>query len=49
MSYNEVADKFPGNADFVGWPKEKAESVIEMVKSLETLPDMNRFASALTS
>jgi 2-methylcitrate dehydratase PrpD len=49
MSYNEVADKFRGNADFVGWPKEKAESVIEMVKSFETLPDMNRFASALTS
>jgi 2-methylcitrate dehydratase PrpD len=47
MTYEEVADKFRGNAEFAKWPKQKAESVIEMVKSLETLPDMSRLTTAL--
>ncbi|MBZ5661526.1 MAG: MmgE/PrpD family protein [Acidobacteriia bacterium] len=47
MTYEEVADKFRGNAEFAKWPKQKAESVIEMVKSLETLPDMTRLTAAL--
>jgi 2-methylcitrate dehydratase PrpD len=47
MNYEEVADKFRGNAEFAKWPKEKAEAVIELVKSLETVPDMNRLTAAL--
>jgi hypothetical protein len=47
MSYEEVADKFRGNAEFAKWPKQKAESVIEMVKSLENAPDMSRLTAAL--
>jgi 2-methylcitrate dehydratase PrpD len=49
MSYEEVAEKFRGNADFVKWPTQKGESVIEMVKSLETLADMNKLTAALTT
>lgn len=48
MSYEEIADKFRGNAEFAKWPKQKAEAVIEMVKSLETQPDLSRLAAALT-
>jgi 2-methylcitrate dehydratase PrpD len=49
MTYEEVADKFRGNAEFAKWPKQKAESVIEQVKSLETAPDMNRLTAALAA
>jgi 2-methylcitrate dehydratase PrpD len=47
MTYEEVADKFRGNAEFAKWPKEKAESVIEQVKTLENAPDMSRLTAAL--
>ena len=47
MTYEEVAEKFRGNAEFAKWPKEKAESVIEQVKSVESAPDMSRLTSAL--
>jgi len=49
MTLDEVVDKFRGNADFANWPKQKAESVVEMVKSLEALPDMGKLAAALSS
>jgi 2-methylcitrate dehydratase PrpD len=47
MTYQEVADKFRGNAEFAKWPSQKAQSVIELVKSLETAPDMSRLTAAL--
>src|SRR3984957_584296 len=47
MSYEEVADKFRGNAEFAKWPSQKAGSVIELVKSLESAPDMSRLTAAL--
>ena len=47
MTYEEVADKFRGNAEFAKWPSQKAESVIEVVKSLEGAPDMTRLTAAL--
>jgi 2-methylcitrate dehydratase PrpD len=49
MSYEEVADKFRGCAEFAKWPAAKAESVISSVKSLETLSDMNKIGAALTA
>jgi 2-methylcitrate dehydratase PrpD len=48
MTYDEVADKFRGNAEFSKWPASKAESVIELVKSLESVPDLSRMTAALT-
>ena len=49
MTYEEVADKFRGNAEFAKWPSPKAASVIELVKSLESAPDMSRLTAALAS
>ncbi|PYU22830.1 MAG: MmgE/PrpD family protein [Acidobacteria bacterium] len=49
MSFEEVADKFRGCADFAKWPKEKAESVINFVKTLEAAPDMSKLTGLLTS
>ncbi len=49
MTYDEVADKFRGCADFAKWPKEKSEAVISFLKSLETAPDVSRLAALLTS
>ncbi len=49
MTFEEVADKFRGNADFAKWPRRKAESVIEMVKSMEALPDIFKLSSTLTT
>ncbi len=48
MSYDEVADKFRGCADFARWPAAKADSVISIVKALETEPDMTRLTAALS-
>src|ERR1700674_3074422 len=47
MTFEEVADKFRGNAEFAKWPSQKAESVIQLVKSLENVPDMSRLTAAL--
>jgi 2-methylcitrate dehydratase PrpD len=49
MSYEEVADKFRGCADFAKWPTQKAEMVIEVVKSLERAPDLTKLTGALTT
>ena len=49
MSYDEVADKFRGCADFAKWPAKKAEAVIETVKSLEHVSDMSELTANLTA
>jgi 2-methylcitrate dehydratase PrpD len=49
MSYDEVADKFRGCAEFARWPSAKAESVIATVRSLENLADVGKLSAALTS
>jgi 2-methylcitrate dehydratase PrpD len=48
MSYDEVADKFRGCAEFARWPAAKTAVVIAAVKSLETLPDVGKLSAALT-
>ena len=48
MSYEEVADKFRGCADFAKWPGNKADAVIEFVKTMDTAPDMRRLTGLLT-
>ena len=37
MSYEEVADKFRGCAEFAGWPEDRSEEVVALVKNLEDL------------
>ena len=49
MSYDEVADKFRGCAEFAKWPAQKTESVITLVKSLENAPNVNQLAALLTA
>jgi 2-methylcitrate dehydratase PrpD len=48
MSYDDVADKLRGNAEYAKWPAAKAERVIELVKSLEDAPDVSQLTAALT-
>jgi 2-methylcitrate dehydratase PrpD len=48
MSYDEVADKFRGCAEFAKWPQPKTAAIIEAVKSLEKAPDMSRLTASLT-
>ena len=38
MTYDEVADKFRGCADFAKWPRQRAEAVIELVKEAGERP-----------
>jgi 2-methylcitrate dehydratase PrpD len=49
MSYEEEADKFRGCAEFAKWPSGKAESLIQMVRTLDKAPDVSRISAALTS
>jgi 2-methylcitrate dehydratase PrpD len=47
MSYEEVAEKFHECAAFARFPREKAESVVAMVRDLETLPSIERLMAVL--
>ena len=47
MTYEEVADKFRECAAFARFSRDKAESVVAMVRDLETLPSIDRLMSAL--
>jgi 2-methylcitrate dehydratase PrpD len=47
MSYDDVANKFRENAEFAKFPTKQAESVIAMVRELETLPSISRLMDAL--
>ena len=48
MSYEEAAEKFRGCAEFAKWPSQKAETIIQLVRSLEKESDMGRLTAALT-
>lgn len=47
MSYEEVADKFRGCAEFSRWPAEKTEAVVRFVRTLEAQSDMRRLTALL--
>jgi len=47
MTYEEVADKFRGCADFARWPSDRANEVVALVRDLEELPDVQRLTAAL--
>ncbi len=45
MSYDEVAEKFHGCADFAEWPVARANKIVELVLHLEDLDDMRTFTA----
>jgi 2-methylcitrate dehydratase PrpD len=49
MTYDEVADKFRTNAEFARWPTRKAESIIALVRSLESAPTLAALTVALAA
>ena len=49
MSYDEVADKFRGCAEFAKWPKAKSDAVIEFVKNMESAPELSTLTAMLTA
>jgi len=44
MSYDEVAEKFRGCAEFAGWPLTKANQIVGLVSALEAEPDLRRLS-----
>ena len=48
LSYDQVADKFRGCAEFAEWPTNKVEKTISLVERLDSLEDLNEVAAALT-
>lgn len=42
MSYDEVATKFQGNAAFAKWPRQNADRLVELVRTLENVEDVRR-------
>lgn len=48
MSYEQVADKFRGCAEFANWPKEKSEKIIDRVRTLESVNDIRQLTSLLS-
>ncbi len=49
MSYEDEADKFRGCAEFANGLSAKAESVIQIIRTLEKAPDVSKISAALTS
>lgn len=49
MSYEQVADKFRGCAEYAHWPKEKSERIIETVRTLESVADVRQLTSLLST
>ncbi|HET8722342.1 MAG TPA: MmgE/PrpD family protein, partial [Nitrospira sp.] len=49
MSYDEVADKFRGCAEFARWPSSKTEELIAAVKSLETVGDVRELTPLVSA
>ena len=49
MSYEEVADKFRECAAFARVPRERADTVVAMVRDLETLSSIERLTAMLRS
>lgn len=48
MSYEEVADKFYGCAEFAKWPGDKAKQIVDLIRGLEAEPDMRRLTALCT-
>jgi len=48
MSYDEVADKFRGCAEFADWPDNQTEDVIDLIKELEELASVRELTALLS-
>ena len=49
MSDDELADKFRECAKFAGWPGDRGDRVVDLVRSLERLADVRELTALLTS
>jgi 2-methylcitrate dehydratase PrpD len=49
MSYDEVAEKFRGCADFARWPRDSTEAMVALVADLERVEDVGRIGRLLAS
>jgi 2-methylcitrate dehydratase PrpD len=49
MSYEEVAEKFYGCADFAEWPTAKTKQIVELIRNLESEPDTRRLIALSTA
>ncbi|MGH9437258.1 MAG: MmgE/PrpD family protein, partial [Terriglobia bacterium] len=49
MSFDEVAAKFSDNAEFAKWPIKKSKAVIEMVRTLENVSNVQALAALLAA
>lgn len=48
MSYDEVADKFRGCAEFADWPDNRTEAVIDMIRALEDVASVRELTTLLS-
>lgn len=48
MSYDEVADKFRGCAEFAGWDPKRSEQIVAAVRDLETLGSIRELTALLS-
>jgi len=49
MSYDEVAVKFRECAEFAGWPGDRADRVVDLMRDLDRLADVRELTSLLAS
>lgn len=49
MSYDEVAGKFRENVEFAGMGRERADEIVELVRHIENLKNLDRLSSLLIS
>ena len=47
FSYEEVAEKFHGCAEFARWPKTKADRIVSLVAEIDSLNDLNELTTSL--
>lgn len=49
MSYDEVSDKFRDCANFAKWPAAKSKGIVDVVRKLETVPDIRVLTAHCTA
>jgi 2-methylcitrate dehydratase PrpD len=49
MTFDEAAVKFRGCAEYADWPQDKAEKIIQFVRTLETAADVSALTSLLSA
>ena len=48
MSYDEVADKFLGCAEFAKWPLAKSKALIKVIKDLDKVKNISSISKLLS-